>query len=139
MALETIEWESLIISELEELCEQAPLGVYALPDKHDLKRWQGAVFVDEGLYIHGCFRFVIALSESYPNKCPVVTFSSPMFHPLVSGKTGELSPAWLWLDSTSTEDHYRIQTILQKIKDLFTRQDLWGDKAIMNQDAWKLY
>ncbi|KAK6094134.1 hypothetical protein BDV3_002202 [Batrachochytrium dendrobatidis] len=68
----------------------APSGVYILPVPEAPTLWQGVVFMNEGLFNGGIFRFVIEAGDTYPDTIPVMRFTSLLFHPLVDPLTGVL-------------------------------------------------
>jgi ubiquitin-protein ligase len=52
--------------------------------------WHGVVFVREGPYKDGIFKFQMNIPPSYPAKAPEVSFISKVYHPLVDLKSGKL-------------------------------------------------
>ena len=53
--------------------------------------WFGIIFIRQGIYQEGIFRFKILIPENYPDgDCPRVLFEHPVFHPLVDTETHEL-------------------------------------------------
>ncbi|XP_037503876.1 AKT-interacting protein isoform X3 [Rhipicephalus sanguineus] len=56
-----------------------------------LNMWFGVLFIRQGLYQGGVFRFTLRIPENYPDgDCPDLVFESPIFHPLIDPVTGEL-------------------------------------------------
>lgn len=49
--------------------------------------WSGVIFVRSGPYAKAILRFQISFPPSYPNLPPLVTFSTDIFHPLVTPLT----------------------------------------------------
>jgi len=87
--------------EYKHLQQRAPGGVYVLPSYSNLRIWFGVIFVRQGVYRDGIFKFKVIISPNYPadGARPRVIFSTPVFHPLVDPKTGELDlssqfPRW---------------------------------------------
>ena len=70
--------------EYKHLQQRAPGGVYVLP--HELRLWSGVIFVRQGVYRDGIFKFRVIIPTNYPadDACPTVVFDTPVFHPLVN-------------------------------------------------------
>eukprot|EP00434_Breviolum_minutum_P008104 symbB.v1.2.007145.t1/scaffold435.1/size205859/20 len=73
--------------------------MYVLPCFDSVLTWQGALFVRQGLYKGGVFKFRLVLPEEYPDQGPDLYFTSDVFHPMVDPKTGQvelvsLFPEW---------------------------------------------
>uniref|UniRef100_A0A1B0C9N9 Putative ubiquitin conjugating enzyme n=1 Tax=Lutzomyia longipalpis TaxID=7200 RepID=A0A1B0C9N9_LUTLO len=63
--------------------------------------WFGVIFVRDGVYRDGIFKFSLSLPESFPNdtKAPVITLKTNIFHPFVCPETNKLDtrdafPEW---------------------------------------------
>uniref|UniRef100_A0A1B0D8J8 Uncharacterized protein n=1 Tax=Phlebotomus papatasi TaxID=29031 RepID=A0A1B0D8J8_PHLPP len=63
--------------------------------------WFGVIFVREGVYNEGIFRFSITLPDNFPSdtKAPVIVFKSEVFHPFICPETKQLDtrdafPEW---------------------------------------------
>jgi ubiquitin-protein ligase len=48
------------------------------------------IFVREGYYREGIFKFEIHIPQNYPSKPPEIQFMTKIFHPLVDISTGKL-------------------------------------------------
>ena len=82
------------------LARSAPYGVYVLPSFESIHsklfvfeyilEWNGSIFVRQGHYKNGIFKFVIIYPSSYPNEKPRVLFLSKVYHALVHPQTGEV-------------------------------------------------
>jgi len=48
------------------------------------------IFVREGYYREGIFKFEIHIPQNYPSKPPEIQFTTKIFHPLVDISTGKL-------------------------------------------------
>jgi ubiquitin-protein ligase len=55
-----------------------------------MSEWDGVIFVREGPYKDGIFKFEIVIPSSYPAKPPDVIFLNEIMHPLIDLKTGKL-------------------------------------------------
>jgi len=79
--------------------ELLPAGMYAMPSLSDVLTWNGVIFVKQGLYHGGVFKFDVLFPEDYPHSAPRVHFVSEIFHPLVHPRTGDVDvsvfiPEW---------------------------------------------
>jgi ubiquitin-protein ligase len=91
--IEFRKWKLLI--ELKHLPRHVD-GVYSLPSLNSLFEWHGVIFLRQGLYRGGIFKFKFELPSNYPASGPSkVTFNqtSIPFHPQIKSDTGELSLA----------------------------------------------
>lgn len=70
-----------------------PLGLYVLPNEANFMVWDGVFFVHQGYYADAVLKFRILFPNNYPERPPVVEFSSQVFHPLVSEATGQFNLA----------------------------------------------
>jgi ubiquitin-protein ligase len=52
--------------------------------------WNGVLFVKEGAYKKGIFKFTIQIHQSYPSKPPIVIFLTKVIHPLIDLRSGIL-------------------------------------------------
>lgn len=83
--------EYSLLAEYNELRKQKLPGVYVIPSAKSALYWHGVLFVRQGLYQEGVFRFSVQIPESYPDgDCPRVIFDPPVFHPVIDPDTGEL-------------------------------------------------
>ncbi|KAG2205818.1 hypothetical protein INT47_004001 [Mucor saturninus] len=115
-----------------------PLGIYIMPSSENLNVWYGVLFVHQGYYRSGAFKFRVAIPESYPEYPPAVTFMSDMFHPLVDGG-GNLSISQQFPTWRPYEDY--IFHVLHYIKNIFKKAvlDRLVDKHCHNKEAYRLY
>lgn len=81
-----------ILADYEELRPFLSFGLSIIPDSIDLYLWHGVLFVREGRYRGGVFRFIIAAHPLYPSDGarPLVVFLDKPFHPLVDTRSGTL-------------------------------------------------
>ncbi|KAM7295773.1 hypothetical protein ISCGN_021027 [Ixodes scapularis] len=83
--------EYSLMSEYLLLMKQQLSGVYVMPSASSAFMWFGVLFIRQGLYQGGVFRFTLHIPDSYPEgDCPDLVFEPPIFHPLVDIGTGEL-------------------------------------------------
>ena len=79
-----------LLIEYKYLQKFCPSGIYILPQFDEIKVWHGVIFIREGLYKDGIFKFVITIPQNYPAKAPEITFTSKVFHPYVDFSNGKL-------------------------------------------------
>jgi len=113
--------EYKILIEYKHLPNYVPSGVYVLPSNDSLFVWHCAIFIRQGLYRKGIFKFAITIPPNYPEECPAVKFFSSVYHPQV-GSNGELDvarefPKW------DTEKNY-IWHVIGFVKSIFYQINL---------------
>uniref|UniRef100_A0A3P9L2N2 UBC core domain-containing protein n=1 Tax=Oryzias latipes TaxID=8090 RepID=A0A3P9L2N2_ORYLA len=66
-------------------------GIYVQPSYKSALMWFGVIFIRDGLYQDGVFKFTVYIPDNYPDgQCPKLVFDIPVFHPLVDPVSGEL-------------------------------------------------
>ncbi|KAI1133118.1 ubiquitin-conjugating enzyme/RWD-like protein [Nemania abortiva] len=73
-----------LLAEFTGLKQACPDGVYVGLTPGDPSLWSGVIFVRDGPYAPAVMRFQISFPDSYPKLPPLVTFSTDMFHPLIT-------------------------------------------------------
>ncbi|KAH7149970.1 ubiquitin-conjugating enzyme/RWD-like protein [Dactylonectria estremocensis] len=76
-----------LLSEFAGLKQACPEGMFVSLTPGDPTMWSGVLFVRNGPYTPAVLRFQISFPDSYPQLPPLVTFSSDMFHPLITPLT----------------------------------------------------
>jgi ubiquitin-protein ligase len=77
-----------------------PDGMYLLPVRECILRWDGVFFIQEGPFEGSIIRFVVKIPENYPFEKPeIICNQSVPFHPLFNSLTGKLDttpafPQW---------------------------------------------
>lgn len=73
------------------------LGIYVVPvdgdfycNLNDILAWHFYLFLREGYYKDSKIKGLIVFDKAKAKKIEVIRFLSPVFHPLVNFKTGEL-------------------------------------------------
>ena len=112
-----------LLVEYTSLKTYAPLGMYVIPQLANMRVWHGVIFIRQGEYKGGVFRFKIEIPYSYPQTIPAVFFHTYVYHPLIHPETGELAlgpqfPSW------EPGKHF-IFSILAYIKKIFYFKDCW--------------
>ncbi|KAL4913522.1 ubiquitin-conjugating enzyme/RWD-like protein [Aspergillus aurantiobrunneus] len=72
-----------LLQEHASLRHAAPPGVYVSLSPGDPSLWTCVIFVRSGPYASAILRFQIRFPPSYPDRPPLVTFSTDVFHPLI--------------------------------------------------------
>ncbi|KAM7204499.1 hypothetical protein V8F20_003615 [Naviculisporaceae sp. PSN 640] len=76
-----------LLAEFAGLKQACPNGVFVSLTPGDPSLWSGVLFVRKGPYTTAVLRFQISFPDSYPSLPPLVTFSTDMFHPLITPLT----------------------------------------------------
>ncbi|KAK8118519.1 uncharacterized protein PG998_003145 [Apiospora kogelbergensis] len=87
-----------LLIEFAGLKQSCPEGVFVSLTPGDPALWSGVVFVRDGPYAPAVLRFQISFPDAYPRLPPLVTFSTDMFHPLVT-------PLTTYMYSTDVQDN----------------------------------
>ncbi|KAH6635323.1 hypothetical protein B0J18DRAFT_418514 [Chaetomium sp. MPI-SDFR-AT-0129] len=86
-----------LLTEFAGLKQACPQGIYVSLTQGDPTLWSGVLFVRRGPYAPAILRFHISFPDTYPSLPPLVTFSTDMFHPL-------LTPLTTYMYSTDVQD-----------------------------------
>ncbi|KAJ4189713.1 hypothetical protein NW767_000347 [Fusarium falciforme] len=86
-----------LLSEFTGLKQACPEGIFVSLTPGDATLWSGVLFVRKGPYCPAILRFQISFPDAYPQLPPLVTFSTDMFHPLIT-------PLTTYVYSTEIED-----------------------------------
>ncbi|KAK3598901.1 hypothetical protein CHS0354_036207 [Potamilus streckersoni] len=127
--------EYTLMAEYNKLHKQKLPGVYVIPSALTPLVWNGVLFVRQGQYQDGVFKFTVNIPENFPHgECPRVIFEFPLFHPVVDPHTGELDvkrgfPKW----------RPKVHEICQVL--LYTRRIFYkiDTKSPLNEMAAQLY
>ncbi|KAF8853404.1 UBC-like protein [Acephala macrosclerotiorum] len=76
-----------LLVEFSSLKYACPHGVFVSLTPGDPTLWSGVIFVRKGPYAPSILRFQISFPPTYPSLPPLVTFSTDMFHPLITPLT----------------------------------------------------
>ncbi|KAI0888937.1 UBC-like protein [Annulohypoxylon maeteangense] len=87
-----------LLVEFAGLKQACPEGVFVSLTPGDPSLWSGVLFVRDGPYAPAVLRFQISFPDSYPRLPPLVTFSTDMFHPLIT-------PLSTYMYSTDVQDN----------------------------------
>ncbi len=85
-------WPRRLKREHTELINDCPVGINAEPiSKNNLSHWQAVILGPEGSdYEGGTYYLDYMFSEGYPFKPPSVRFLTPILHPNVNSKSGDV-------------------------------------------------
>ncbi|CCC06859.1 hypothetical protein SMACR_00885 [Sordaria macrospora] len=87
-----------LLAEFAGLKQACPNGVFVSLTPGDPNLWSGVIFVRKGPYANAVLRLQVSFPDSYPNLPPLVTFSTDMFHPLIT-------PLTTYMYSTDVQDN----------------------------------
>ncbi|KAI6382389.1 hypothetical protein MCOR25_000687 [Pyricularia grisea] len=76
-----------LLAEFAGLKQACPDGVFMSLTPGDPALWSGVIFVRKGPYETAILRFQISFPDTYPRLPPLVTFSTDIFHPLITPLT----------------------------------------------------
>ncbi|KAK3390917.1 ubiquitin-conjugating enzyme/RWD-like protein [Podospora didyma] len=76
-----------LLAEFAGLKQACPNSVFVSLTPGDPSLWSGVIFVRQGPYATAVLRFHISFPDTYPSLPPLVTFSTDMFHPLITPLT----------------------------------------------------
>ncbi|KAK5133578.1 hypothetical protein LTR08_007617 [Meristemomyces frigidus] len=76
-----------ICIDFASLKHACPRGIYLTPVSSEPLTWIGVLFLKKGPYANAVLRFRVAFPEDYPQRPPVITFLSDVFHPMVTPLT----------------------------------------------------
>ncbi|TGO13650.1 hypothetical protein BTUL_0065g00060 [Botrytis tulipae] len=93
--LSTVRKQHLLV-EFSSLKYACPHGVFMSLTPGDPTLWSGVLFVRKGPYAPSILRFQISFPPQYPALPPLVTFSTDIFHPLIT-------PLTTYMYSTDTQ------------------------------------
>ncbi|KAI1806159.1 UBC-like protein [Daldinia bambusicola] len=96
-ALPALRKQHLLV-EFAGLKQTYPEGIFVSLTPGDPSLWSGVLFVRDGPYAPAVLRFQISFPDSYPRLPPLVTFSTDMFHPLIT-------PLSTYMYSTDVHDN----------------------------------
>ncbi|KAI5463336.1 ubiquitin-conjugating enzyme/RWD-like protein [Mariannaea sp. PMI_226] len=97
-----------LLSEFAGLKQACPEGVFVSLTPGDPTLWTGVIFVRKGPYSPAVLRFQMSFPDTYPSFPPLVTFSTDLFHPL-------LTPLTTYMYSADIQDSDTVSASDQEI------------------------
>ncbi|KAF2840163.1 UBC-like protein [Patellaria atrata CBS 101060] len=76
-----------LLLEFASLKAACPEGIYVIITPGDPSLWAGVLFIKSGPYKPAVLRFQISFPPTYPDLPPLVTFTTDIFHPLLTPLT----------------------------------------------------
>ncbi|XP_069112358.1 AKT-interacting protein-like isoform X2 [Argopecten irradians] len=127
--------EYSLMAEYNLLMQQKIPGCYAIPSAMSSLVWYGVLFIRQGLYQEGAFKFTIIIPDNFPNgECPSLVFDLPVFHPLVDPLTGQLDVKRAFQKWRRNVNH--VWQVLLYARRVFYKID---SKSPLNKEAAELY
>ncbi|KAH6607469.1 ubiquitin-conjugating enzyme [Trichoderma cornu-damae] len=96
-------WRQHLLSEFAGLKQACPEGIFVSLTPGDPSLWSAVLFVRHGPYAPAVLRFQILFPDAYPRAPPLVTFSTDIFHPLITPLTTHMYTTGVENDSSTTE------------------------------------
>ncbi|TRY77250.1 hypothetical protein TCAL_00126 [Tigriopus californicus] len=127
--------EYSLLAEFNLLQKQRLPGLYVIPSHGSSLVWFGIIFIRQGIYQEGVFRFKVLIPENFPDgDCPKIMFDHSVFHPAVDPETNELNlkntfPKW-------KRNIHHIWQILLYIRKVFYKID---PQEMKNVEACSLF
>ncbi|XP_033113150.1 AKT-interacting protein-like isoform X2 [Anneissia japonica] len=127
--------EYSLLAEYNQLQKNKLPGVYVIPSAGSPLHWFGVLFVRQGMYQEGVFKFDLFIPDNYPDgECPRLVFKTPIFHPVIDIMTGELDVKRAFPKWKRSVNH--IWQILLYARRIFYKIDT---KSPLNPEAAALY
>ncbi|XP_022091968.1 AKT-interacting protein-like [Acanthaster planci] len=127
--------EYALMAEYNQLHKQKLPGVYVIPSAKSPLHWFGVLFIRQGLYQEGIFKFDLLIPENYPDgDSPRLIFRPSIFHPIIDPVSGELDVQRAFTKWKRNVNH--IWQVLLYARRVFYKIDT---KAPLNPEAAVLY
>jgi len=130
--------EYSLMAEFQLLQQQRLPGIYCIPAHSSPLIWWGVLFIRQGPYQGGVFRFQVQLPENYPDgDCPQVVFDSPVFHPHIDPSTNTLNVKQGFHKWKRNVNH--IWQLLLYTRRVFYKVEVPKPESASNPDAARLW
>lgn len=93
------------------------------------------IFVRNGFFKDGKFKFDLIFPPEYPTKPPRVIFKVRIFHPLVEQRTGEVDLKVLLNEEWNYLKDNMLYSVLSNIKSMFSECSLFETHSSFNPEA----
>jgi len=121
-----------ILMELKNLIHLRCNNIYILQSSN-IYKWLGVIFIREGYYKGGIFKFNVIFSEN-SNANPVIQFITHIYHPLVN-KYGYFNPIY----NSNINIKHSVTKLLYVLNDALSNKQTFAEfqnDKISNQHAW---
>ncbi|GMR59286.1 hypothetical protein PMAYCL1PPCAC_29481, partial [Pristionchus mayeri] len=97
-----------IISEYAILGRKPIEGMFIMPGHINILEWWGILFIRNGIYTGGIFRFCVYLPKDFPetDNLPVIELESEVFHPQISLKERRVDLTRYFPDGWKRDKHH---------------------------------
>jgi len=130
--------EYSLIAEFQLLQQQRLPGIYCIPAHSSTLTWWGVLFIRQGPYQGGVFRFQVELPENYPDgDCPKIVFEAPVFHPHIHPHTHQLNVKQGFHKWKRNVNH--IWQLLLYARRVFYKVEVPKPEFVSNPEAAKLW
>lgn len=128
-----------VLLEYERLQDLVPTGMYVLPAFDSIFTWHGTMFVQQGFYRGGVFKFELELPDTYPEHPPSLRFLSPIYHPMVELGTGRIDISFFFPEWKAGRDY--ASCALPHLHRLLYRREYFASSARppLNLEARELF
>jgi len=127
--------EYSLMAEFNLLLKQKLPGIYCIPSAKSPLVWFGVLFIRQGPYQEGVFRFQVHIPENYPDgDVPKIVFENSVFHPSIDPATHVLNVKQGFHKWKRNVNH--IWQILLYTRRVFHKIDT---AAALNPEAAQLY
>ncbi|KAL4509155.1 hypothetical protein ABPG72_018086 [Tetrahymena utriculariae] len=110
------------------------IGTYLVPQFDDINVWHGIIFVRNGLYKNGKFKFEMTFPSTFPLEPPQIKFKQHIYHPLIDYETGKLDLKKLFKEWKYGSTHL-VYTLINEIKNIFLDISFYQITDSYNQQA----
>ncbi|SPO21040.1 uncharacterized protein UTRI_00517 [Ustilago trichophora] len=125
-----------------QLClpSNCPTGIYVQLDDDDTHLWHSVIFVQDGPFKGGIFRFDIVFPPTYPSATPQVFFPPTLLHPLVDPDTGRLLLSSRFPTAWRPRQDF-VSHVLSFVKSCFSEESLEGlrEGMVANPEVYRMF
>jgi len=128
--------EYSLMAEFNLLLKQRLPGIYCIPSHGSSLTWFGVLFIRQGPYQGGVFRFQVLIPDNYPDgDVPRIVFDGPVFHPNIDPATHTLNVKQGFHKWKRNVNH--IWQLLLYTRRAFYKVEAGG--AVLNTEAGRLW
>lgn len=127
--------EYSLMAEFNLLLKQKLPGIYCIPSAKSPLVWYGVLFIRQGAYQEGIFRFQVIIPDNYPDgDVPQVLFEHSLFHPNIDPVSHHLNTKQGFKKWKRNVNH--IWQLLLYIRRVFYKIDI---SSPVNKEAAELF